>query len=119
MLKTLSLLSAAPVVAAALVALLFLGNLRLLGVSGGRGDFEAGLFQALGLWFWAWAFGALRSRRGLPQPGSCRGFGVSSSLLRSLFKESLNPTLSYQSLSFGRLPINSILGFTIRTYKKK
>ena len=30
----------------------------------------------------------------------------------------LNPTLTYQTLLFCRLPRNSILGFRIRTYKK-
>ena len=30
----------------------------------------------------------------------------------------MNPTSAYQNLLFGRVPINSILGFIVRTYKK-
>ena len=32
--------------------------------------------------------------------------------------EALNPTLTYQNLQKSRVPINSILGFIIITYKK-
>ena len=41
----------------------------------------------------------------------CRVWGV-------LSLGSFEHTLTYQTLLFGRVPINPILGFIIRTYKK-
>ena len=47
-----------------------------------------------------------------------RAMGILMFQLSGFYCKVLNPTLTYQNLLFCRVPINSILGFIIRTYKK-
>ena len=51
----------------------------------------------------------------------CYGFGPTHKKLTRTPQEShfVSPTLTYQNLLFCRVPINPILGFIIRTYKKE
>ena len=44
--------------------------------------------------------------------------GVLRSRFRLLQLSPINPALTYQNLLFCRVPINPILGFKIRAYKK-
>ena len=47
-----------------------------------------------------------------------RRIGFWGFLINIIAKYTPNPTLTYQNLQKSRVPINSILGFTIRTCKK-